>query len=386
MTRSAARACPTRRGFGGSLLPQLGAVVIPLVLSGVGASPAVAQRWQLDAAPTRVEFDTVSALNALSLAPYFEWQGRNFYTALSGSATAFEGSQWSGQGRADLSLLANPFHLLSPFRVELVGFAAATHHSTSFRTAATRGEVRFHASGRHVGGWVGGVAASGWTSGVDGIATGTGPTLGTWARYNTARAALLVTPMWLEGFWFPELSGRFSVTAGPLDLLAYGGWRDGAEGSGIDAATWGGGVVSLWLSDRLALTASGGSYAPDLLQGLPQGRFLSVGFRVATTRPKVLPVKPIGRPVYDAADGRLLRFEVPQARRVELVGDWTNWQPVPLRRAPDGSWVLPVDFGAGVYRFNLVVDGEQWIVPEGVASVDDGYGGRTGLLVISGDE
>jgi hypothetical protein len=37
----------------------------------------------------------------------------------------------------------------------------------------------------------------------------------------------------------------------------------------------------------------------------------------------------------------------------------------------------------GVYRFNLIVDGERWIVPEGVTAVDDGYGGKTCLLVVS---
>ncbi len=64
------------------------------------------------------------------------------------------------------------------------------------------------------------------------------------------------------------------------------------------------------------------------------------------------------------------------------MGTWTGWQPVPLERAADGRWVIRVTLGPGTYRFNLVIDGERWIVPDGVAAVDDGFGGKTGLLVV----
>jgi hypothetical protein len=65
-----------------------------------------------------------------------------------------------------------------------------------------------------------------------------------------------------------------------------------------------------------------------------------------------------------------------------VAGDWTAWRPVPLEQALDGRWILRLQLAAGIYRFNLIVDGERWIVPAGFATVDDGFGGKAGVLVI----
>ena len=56
---------------------------------------------------------------------------------------------------------------------------------------------------------------------------------------------------------------------------------------------------------------------------------------------------------------------------------------MPLSQDATGRWIVPVGLAPGVYRFNLRADGERWIVPEGVPQIDDGYGGRVGLLIIS---
>jgi hypothetical protein len=68
---------------------------------------------------------------------------------------------------------------------------------------------------------------------------------------------------------------------------------------------------------------------------------------------------------------------------VEIAGDWNDWQLEPLVRDASGDWPVPPGLGPGVYRFNLRVDGERWIVPEGVPEVEGGYGDRVGLLIIS---
>ena len=36
----------------------------------------------------------------------------------------------------------------------------------------------------------------------------------------------------------------------------------------------------------------------------------------------------------------------------------------------------------GLYHFNLLVDGTEWVVPNGVATVNDGLGGLVGVLVV----
>lgn len=359
----------------------LGAV--PWALLALG-HPAAAQRLQVDATGLRLSFDTLSPMSSATLSPVLEWQTARWFVSLNGGIAGFEDGEWSAQGRADISLLLDPFGPLSPSRLELLGLAAGTRHSSNFRTASTRGEFRYHLVSRLVGGWLGASGATGWNS-IDGEPlTAAGPTAGVWARYGTARAALVFTPLRIEGFWFPELNARASLMAGPLETAAYAGWRGGASGSGIpEAATWGGVTAAFWLGKNLALQAAAGSYPQDLLQALPAGSYLSAGVRIATSRPAVPSVRPLGRPAYERADGSgLLRFRVSGAQRVDLVGDWTSWEPVPLERGAGGSWILRVRLQPGVYRFNLVLDGQTWIVPEGVVAIDDGYGGKTGLLII----
>lgn len=363
------------------LIPR--GVKLGLVVLATGAASLSAQRWHVEATGTRITFDTLATVNSASLAPHLTWQTRRAFGNLGGSVTAFGDGRWGVQGQADLSLLLDPFGRLSAARLELAGALGGTYHSSGFRTAATRGDVRFHLGGRHIGIWAGPTAATGWTSGGTEFATGLGATGGVWARLGRSRGAVSFAPLWIEGYWLPELRGQASAVAGPVEITGYGGWRGAEAGSQIERTTWGGGTLALWFSGRVALIVAAGSYPRDLFQGLPGGRYLSAGLRVASRRPTVVSVRPLRRPVYQPEDGSgVLRFEVRHASRVELVADWTNWQPVAMQRDAEGKWALRVRLHPGVYRFNLIVDGERWIVPEGVLSVDDGYGGRTGLLVV----
>jgi hypothetical protein len=81
-----------------------------------------------------------------------------------------------------------------------------------------------------------------------------------------------------------------------------------------------------------------------------------------------------------------LTLRVPDASRVEIAGDWNGWQLEPLEPAGGGEWIVPGSLEPGVYQFNLRVDGERWIVPEGVPRLEGSYGDKVGLLVISNEE
>lgn len=348
-------------------------------------APLAAQRWQVDLGGSRVEFDNSTTLSAASVAPFIEWAGGIVYASLWSSLAAFDESEWGVQGRGDISLLSPRLAPTSLLRVEFLGTLSGTYHSSEYRTAATRGEARLHVAGRRAGLWVGGVGGTGWTSDTGGVATSIGPTLGVWGRETDWAVAAVFTPLRIEGFWFPELDARVSATIGPADVLGFAGWRDGAGASGVGSSAWGGISASLWFAERAALVLAGGNYPSDLLQGLPSGRFVSAAIRVTNRRATTWTYRPSGRPIYDRErDGGTLRFSVPGAGRVQVVGDWTGWEPVPLLRASDGGWVLGVELAPGVYRFNLIVDGDRWIVPEGVIAVDDGFGGQAGLLIVSG--
>lgn len=344
---------------------------------------AAAQRWQVDLAGNTVGYDTAGKIASVSIAPLIEWNGRFAYATLSAVLARFGAGQWTSHGHGDVSLLFAPARSVRLLRVEVVGSADGSVHSNDYRTAATRGEFRVHLAGRSAGLWAGGTGATGWTSPSTGVATAIGPTAGAWGRRGTWSATAVWTPFRLQGAWYQQMEGRVSASTGGAEFLGYAGWRSAPSVSGLPNATWGGGSVTVWFTSQAAFVLGAGSYASELLQALPKGRYLSAAVRFSRGRPSVWAGSSGGRAVYahDRGEAELL-FAVPGASRVDLVADWTGWQPVPMQRAADGRWLLRVVLAPGVHRFNLVVNGERWIVPAGVASVDDGFGGKISLLVV----
>jgi 1,4-alpha-glucan branching enzyme len=62
------------------------------------------------------------------------------------------------------------------------------------------------------------------------------------------------------------------------------------------------------------------------------------------------------------ANGRVVvfRFETSIGNRVQLVGDFTNWEKYPLEMYPIGGgvWQVAVTLPAGRYAYRFLVDGE----------------------------
>ena len=73
---------------------------------------------------------------------------------------------------------------------------------------------------------------------------------------------------------------------------------------------------------------------------------------------------------------------MPGATSVAIAGDWTAWQPLPLVSVGDEIWEAALCLPAGTYHFNLVVDGNEWVVPGGVATMTDGMGGLLAILIV----
>jgi 1,4-alpha-glucan branching enzyme len=77
-----------------------------------------------------------------------------------------------------------------------------------------------------------------------------------------------------------------------------------------------------------------------------------------------------------------LRVNAPLAQMVEVSGDFTNWTPVKLELASDGLWSTTFPINPGKYQMNLRLDGGKWLVPPGLLSMLDEFGGSVGLLII----
>jgi hypothetical protein len=359
-----------------------------LALCAVGiADPAEAQtpRWDVDVNASRIEYDSVAPLNAPSIVALAEWQRPSFFGRLSGSVTGFESSGWSGQARGDVAGWLAPFGLLSPVRIEVAATAGGLRHSSGFDSFIGRGDARIHLRSRQLGAWVGASAASARNSFDTASVTGVVPGGGVWAQTRAVRATLSVVGTRVSGETYPEANLALSLTRGSLDLTVYGGYRQTPGSLAGSDEDWAGATASLWVHPRAAVVVSGGQYASDVLQGLPGGQFVSVGFRFTRRRARPIPITARAPIVYtpEAVRTGAIGFMVEGAAQVQIAGDWTGWRLVPLEQDAAGRWLVPASLAPGVYRFNLRVDGERWFVPEGVAEIDDGYGGRVGLLIIS---
>lgn len=86
----------------------------------------------------------------------------------------------------------------------------------------------------------------------------------------------------------------------------------------------------------------------------------------------------------DAADGPALVVSAPGASTVEVRGDFTEWRIRPMRRARSGEWTVAVR--PGVLRFNVRLDGGDWIVPGGVVAVPDEFSGAAVAIVVVADD
>ena len=74
-----------------------------------------------------------------------------------------------------------------------------------------------------------------------------------------------------------------------------------------------------------------------------------------------------------------------------VVGDFNAWSEpgVPLRPEGGGVHSVTLELEPGSYRYRVrVVEGERerWLeLPKGTPTVDDGFGGENGLLVVGED-
>jgi hypothetical protein len=367
--------------------PRILGLVVCAVVGAFGSRDARAQtpHVEVDLSGTRVEYDTIAPLNAPSLSALAEWQRPSLFGRVTGGMTGFQNAGWSVQGRANLAGWTSPFGALSPVRLELAGALGGARHSSGFDSFSGRTDVRLHVRGRRVGAWVGASLAVARNSFDSASVTGFEPNVGAWAQSGSIRATVSVLRARVSGDAYPEGDLALTVSRGPADLTLYGGLRwSPFNGTGLDER-WAGASAAYWLSGKAAVVVSGGRYASDVLEGLPQGQFFSVGIRLTPRRVRPIPLTAAAPIVYSPETARTggIGFVVPGARRVEIAGDWNGWASVPMRQDPSGRWIVPAGIEPGVYRFNLRIDGDRWIVPDDVPSVDDGFGGRVGLLIIS---
>jgi len=334
-----------------------------------------------------------------------EWLTPSLSIAADGGFAQFAGGGWSLQGSAAASRFTP---LFSRFRGELALAAVGSTHQDGTTAGEILGRGRIHWSGTRSGAWVGGALGRAW-NGVEWQADRRAD-VGVWLRHSEVTLMAAATPTWVaDDLQFLDVEVTSSLAHDPLELTAFGGTRKWSRPSGVGGTGWIGGSAALWIAPHVAMVAAAGSYPTDYAQGLPAGRYLSLGFRVASRRSgrdspapldarlpvaaKALP----GRLEADRPAPKVSAFEVrpsgggqhtfriraPAANRVELIGDFTHWQSVALTRLPNGTWGVTLPVEAGLHRMNVRVDGGPWSVPSGLTALADDFGGMVGVLEIA---
>lgn len=80
----------------------------------------------------------------------------------------------------------------------------------------------------------------------------------------------------------------------------------------------------------------------------------------------------------------MLRYFGRASGTVEVVGSFTDWEPIQMVRVTPGLWEATIRVEVGSHFFNIRVDEGAWFVPEGTTPVDDDFNGRVGLLLVPG--
>lgn len=193
---------------------------------------------------------------------------------------------------------------------------------------------------------------------------------------------------------------RYGEAAGSVEwwlygirLAAHGGFRFASDG--VDAEHWGSIGMELPLVRQLSLVADLGLHGSTPEQRLPAYRFGALSLRVRrTARTVAVPHETRGADASPSTvepsltivrfdDGRrslVLRGIV--GKRVELMGDFSDWRPVELMLVSPGVWRYDVSLSPGLYHIVMRVDEGPWRPPPGLVVVSDDLELTAGLLVV----
>lgn len=392
---------------GGALCPAARLLWCLLIstVSPLGAQAPVRTR---DVGFATVDYSNGLTLGALTLTETLALERPAGSLFATGLVSLFNDGRWSMQGGITGSRFSAPMAaggILRPWfravRGELSVNSMSTAQQGFMPTLQLLSQARVHLLADNYA-LRGGAALSrsfdgfAWRTTVLGDAGG-------WARVGAATVSVTLTPMQLQlGDVLGDNEAAISWSRGRVTYDASLGIRVGEAQRQTDA--WGS-LTATWALRAGALaTASVGSYPIDLIQGLPGGRYVALALRLPTGGIKALrraPPRPLAPPPperpelpiterlalvigpsLDSLSLREVRVWAPGIRTVELLGDFTEWVPVPLIRQPNGEWRGYYHVTPGIHRINLRLNRDEIDVPVNLARVKDEFSGDVGLIIV----
>ena len=321
-----------------------------------------------------------SSFSALTVSPAAQWLTPTTYLGASAAGSLLQGGGWAGQARADIWAVLSKRE--RGIRAAISATLAATTRSDG--VAAGSATALIEATENHVA--LGAGAVTGVIEQEPGVAAFRVRGRGWWQLGSSpAQLSLSTEATRFLGAWYTDVVGGVTFD-GPRTVGSL--WISGRLSQTYGSTGAASASLQYFLTPSVAMEASGGNYLRDPFQGLPLAGYIAGGIRVFAARRALVraaPAQPVLQPlVADHRDGGgdtvVVRFRMAGAQSVAIAGNWNAWTPAPLHGLGEDIWEAALLLPPGTYYFNLVVDGREWVVPGGVATISDGMGGLIAVL------
>ncbi len=386
------------------------------VVAGALCVPAAAVSAQmvshLEAGAVTSSTPGLLASSALSLTPDLRYQSANVSFSARGSAW-LDGNSWNF---ADAQLAGS---YTTPVRhhvsVQLLANASRAYYDPVNQNEQVEADARVHLVFSQNGGmWLETGVARPWrvavVSSVDvagaGAWTQVGPATitGTYTNFAFTRIANDSSGSLqsclasaddsgcLRQSHFSDVQGSVHFEKGPVELDAQSGYRFGdAVDVTPDSRRWAAASAVVWLTSDVGLVAGAGRQPSNPARGLPARNYANLGMMFAAW-----PAMTAGAVPIEARGSAISRFDVAAAglslervqvhiagvQSVEVMGDFTDWEPVDMVQRGRDLWEALLPIGCGVHQLNVRVDGGPWLPPPGTPTMRDGFNGEVGMLVV----
>ncbi|HEU4989899.1 MAG: glycogen-binding domain-containing protein [Gemmatimonadota bacterium] len=397
---------PTKRN---AALPAL---LLALALPQSGISAQVSTRLQagavMSAAPGLVP------ANALSLTPDVRYHSQVLSLAASGSAW-LDGNSWEfADGDATATVTTPTRHHLS---AQLIANASREYYDRINQNDQIDARARVHLVFSQQGGmWLESGVARPWrvavVSSVDVAGAGAwtqvgGATItGTYTNFSFTKigsasdsngtlqscANQADNSRCLRQSHFSDVQGTVHWEKSSVELNAQTGYRFGdANDVTPDSRRWASASAVVWLSPDMAMVVGGGRQPANPARGLPARNYANLGVMFSAwpaMTEGAVPIESRASAIsqFDiaAAGASLQRIQVHIAgvQTVEVMGDFTDWQPIDMVQRGRDLWEALLPIASGVHQLNVRVDGGKWQPPPNTPTMRDGFNGEVGVLVI----
>lgn len=406
-----------------------GVVALALLVPPAASAQLVSS---LEAGAVTTARDGVVPDRAISLAPGVRYDSPLFSASL--RATAWRTAHSWDLAAGDLQLRAATPTILG-LRAEANALANRTSHDPGMPSDLLGGQVRVVMPFRNGGVWVGGgvdrplgiavsssvdvSGAGGWTqignstitgsitnfqftrlssapdsSAGETVSCASAPTTTSTPAPGTIRQIAKSQPAPQELCYrrsnFRDLQAGFEWVNSFVDLSAQGGYRFGSPFDVTpESRRWGSVTATFWLNGNFGTVLGHARHPASPARGLPARSLSYLGLVVAHSpvprRAVPVAVRSIvaGFEVREAREGeRTIVIRAAGIESVEIMGDFTEWEPRALTRYGRDHWQITLPLSPGVHEINVRLDHGKWRSPPGVPTRRDGFNGEVGVIVV----